>query len=368
MGGFTSSIGDLFGGAQNNAGFTAAGTNIAQPTTMDQAQGAYGTAQSGLTQQQQLVNALSAQNGIQNQSNVFNQLQGVANGTGPNPAMAQLQQTTGQNVANQAALMAGQRGASANPALLARQAAQQGAATQQQAVGQGATLAAQQQLGALGQLGGLATQQVGQQQNAVGQLNSAAQNEQNQLLNSINSQNNANVSLVSNQNNANENMASTNAQDTMKTIGAIASAAGAGASPKAGGGGGGATGGEVKKDQIGDNPKLKNVPGTDRFPAALYPSHLKDMGSFYHGNNFKMGGKVPGEAKMPGDHPENDTVPAKLSPGEFVIPKSVMESEDPAAGAAKMIADYQKKNGNQHKMQGDFKSALQRAIKERKNK
>ena len=35
-----------------------------------------------------------------------NQLSEQAQGRGPNPALAQLQQTTGQNVANQAALMA----------------------------------------------------------------------------------------------------------------------------------------------------------------------------------------------------------------------------------------------------------------------
>ncbi len=80
-------------------------------------------------------------------------LQGIANGTGPNPAQAMLNQQTGANVAQQAALMAGQRGAGANVGLMARQAAQQGAGIQQQAVGQGATMQANQSLGAIGQMG-----------------------------------------------------------------------------------------------------------------------------------------------------------------------------------------------------------------------
>jgi hypothetical protein len=42
--------------------------------------------------------------------------------------------------------------------------------------------------------------------------------------------------------------------------------------------------------------------------------------------NFKGGGYVPGQAKMPGDHPANDTVHAKLSPGEIVIPRTLAKS------------------------------------------
>lgn len=41
------------------------------------------------------------------------------------------------------------------------------------------------------------------------------------------------------------------------------------------------------------------------------------------------GGKVPGRAKMAGDHPQNDTVPVMLSPGEVVVPKSKVD--DPQA-------------------------------------
>lgn len=42
-----------------------------------------------------------------------------------------------------------------------------------------------------------------------------------------------------------------------------------------------------------------------------------------HAICMKLGGHVPGEATVPGDSEENDTVDAKLSPGELVIPRSV---------------------------------------------
>ena len=38
---------------------------------------------------------------------------------------------------------------------------------------------------------------------------------------------------------------------------------------------------------------------------------------------MKLGGHVGGEAEVPGDSEQNDTVPALLSPGELVIPRSV---------------------------------------------
>ena len=41
---------------------------------------------------------------------------------------------------------------------------------------------------------------------------------------------------------------------------------------------------------------------------------------------FRAGGGVPGMATVPGDSGQNDTVDAKLSPGEFVIPRTAMQN------------------------------------------
>jgi hypothetical protein len=217
-------IGGLLGtsGGASGTGYSKPATaNILQPTTVDQANAQYQNAQSALGQQQAFLQATQAQNGLQNQQNVFGQLQGVAAGQGPNPAQAQLAQATGANVANQAALMAGQRGAGQNAGLIARQAAQQGAQTQQQAAGQGATLQAQQSLNALQGLGGLATQQVGQQGNALNAATQATQNEQSQILGGIAAQNNANVGMQSNVNSTNASLANQQMQGQQGLLGGV---------------------------------------------------------------------------------------------------------------------------------------------------
>src|ERR1035437_2296226 len=99
-------------GSDTGAGFQAGGVNPTDNTNAN--------ANVNNTQQSQnaLLAALGKQNGIQNQSDVYGQLQGVASGTGPNPAMAALNQATGANVANQSAMMAGQRGAGANVGMM----------------------------------------------------------------------------------------------------------------------------------------------------------------------------------------------------------------------------------------------------------
>lgn len=44
--------------------------------------------------------------------------------------------------------------------------------------------------------------------------------------------------------------------------------------------------------------------------------------------NFVAGGPVPGQARVAGNDPRNDTVPARLSPGEFVVPRTAMARPD----------------------------------------
>lgn len=46
---------------------------------------------------------------------------------------------------------------------------------------------------------------------------------------------------------------------------------------------------------------------------------------------MKSGGPVPGIPKVPGNSPKNDTVPALLSPGEVVIPRTAAHNPDMAA-------------------------------------
>lgn len=44
--------------------------------------------------------------------------------------------------------------------------------------------------------------------------------------------------------------------------------------------------------------------------------------------SYKDGGPVPGTAPVPGDSPANDTVHAKLSPGELVVPRTAMTDDE----------------------------------------
>jgi len=57
----------------------------------------------------------------------------------------------------------------------------------------------------------------------------------------------------------------------------------------------------------------------------------------------QRGGKVPGQAKVKGNSPKNDTVDAKLSPGEIVVPRTA--ADDPAKAERFVDAIIGKKKG-----------------------
>lgn len=290
---------------------------------------AYNQDQDSMDRQKQFVNALGAQNGLGNQQDVFGmqrnlagQLQNIGNGTGPNPALAQLNQATGQNIAAQGALMAGQRGASANSGLLARLAAQQGGALQQQAVGQGATLQAQQQLSALaqlqqqqGQMAGLANQQVNQQQTGLNSLRNAGLQEQSNLM-----------GLQSNANQVNAGVAQQNASMSNAYTGAALNGIGAafGSMGGSGGGLGGSSG-------VGTGAApVKSSAGT---------WYGADGGS-PNGTSMLGGGKVPGQPEVGHNSYKNDTVPAMLSPGEGIIDLNTLHDSGPVGEAARFVLHH----------------------------
>lgn len=443
-------IGGLLG-TSGGAGGTGFGkpqqAQIDKPTTMGQADEAYTGAQSGLDEQARLLRNLRNQNTMGNQQNVYNQGQGlygqlqsangigalgqalagqqglanqyqnIANGAGPNPAQAMLNQSTGANVANQAALMAGQRGAGSNVGLMARQAAQQGAGIQQQAVGQGATMQANQQLAALQGLSGanqsvagmgnqLLGAQMGQNQNLAGiagnqinqmsgvtnAFNQGEQSEQGQILGGIGNQNNAMVGSQGNVNSANAGLAGTTMQGQQGFIGGLMNS-GATAAMMAGGGaikppvnmaGGGAmpsssfgqflsgwsapaqtspVGNNYQNMMAGPNPGAEKMkqggkkgapsegggggemiagPDVSSMPAGAMVAAEGGLAA----SGGKVAAKSPDQkAVAPGNSYSNDKVPAMLSEGEIVIPRSVLQSGDPVRGAADFVAKVMAKRG-----------------------
>lgn len=386
-----------------NGGSSGTGFSTPSGATAAQLNQSYGQVQGAMGNQNNLLSALQNQQGLQKQQDVYNQFQNVAAGQGPNPAQAMLNQATGQNVANQASLMAGQRGAGANVGLMARQNAMQGANLQQQAAGQGASMQAQQSLGAMGQTAGLANTMAG---NQIGQTNAnvtAQQNEQNILQNA----NTANNQIQG-------QLANTGMQGQQKTMGGLGNALGS--VLHLGSGLFGAEGGEVpgyadggpiqnqgsfgpqsmfaqtlmsssnpsapsfsaatptnknfkpyeaQKTPMGTESKstmtsingnkstdlIKGsaVSGQDAFAGKDMPSIDPTREASAQGGNvgskLKQGGHVPGQAKVSGNSYSNDTVKALLSPGEVVIPRSVMQSGDPIRGAASFVRDVMAKKG-----------------------
>ncbi len=231
----------------------------------------YGNFQQNQMQQQQLASAL----------------QGVQNGTGPNPAQAMLNQSTGQNVANQSALMAGQRGANANAGLLARQASMAGTNAQQQAAGQAANMQAQQSLNAMGQqsqlLGQMGSQNIGEQQANTGLFGQASGAQNSQNMNNIN-----NYSMVQG---INSQVSQNNANAVNKTTGGMLNTLGGGSMVSSF-----AKGGQVPEHLqhiqsiYHGNKKLDQVPQMDRYAdggVIQVPNLMAGITNNYYGQEDK---------------------------------------------------------------------------------
>lgn len=351
----------------SGAGFQAQQANVAAPVSTGDVSNASQGANTQLSSQQQLQQALSAQGGLQNQSNVFGQQQSLANqlgnmaaGGGPNPAQDQLNQTTGQNVANQAALMAGQRGAGSNVGLIARQAAQQGASTQQQAVGQAATLRSQQQLGAIGalqnqqaQLANTAGSQVNNQlanQNQLTQNNLANQN---QYFNQVNAQNSANISNASQANSANAGIQNTNANNTQQTTNGLASGLGTGIqaalTPKPTFSEGGSVGSQaiLKESYKGKSKLGLRLAQGGKVPAMVSPGEIylnpSQADAVAKGKMSPMAGeRIPGKAEVKGDSLKNDTVKKNLDVGGVVIKRTKAKDAESAEKFVKAVKNRKK--------------------------
>ena len=337
-------------------GFQGALAPITNPITNEQLQTGLGQGAQAVTAQQTLASQLANPNiGLQ-QQDLANALLAQSQGQGPNPAQAQLAQNTSNNIAQQAALMAGQRGAGANAGLVARNAANAGGDIQQNAVGQAATLQAQQQLAA--------QQALQQQQQAIanqamqsqGAATNAALGQQGQLLGAQGQFNQSQVANYGGVNDANSRTAAGNADRNAKAIGGLLGGIGSIF--------GLAHGGQVAEEYAhmyglyhGGKVDAMVSPGEKYLPpqeAQKVLSGDKEIS--------QAGEKIKGQAKVKGDSQKNDTVPKKLDAGGVVIPRSVMDKGEKAS--LDFLKDALRK-GDTKKEESDFHMALKRAISSR---
>lgn len=341
------------------------------------------------------------------QGDLTTMLQEQAAGQGPSAAQTMLAQETGQNVARAAGSVAGTRGI--NPALAARLALDAGAGINQTAIGQGATLRANEMLAGRGllaqHLAGVRGQDLGAY--TAGTQSALGQGQQVLGANQINAQ-------ISEQNAAREaalaggllsGISGAAAGPGLSALGSMFRGGGGYAGDAATGGdfymqhAGGryAEGGEVERrppptlkfdewrpsemplPETGPlgyegetaaaeraKPKMKIRPKTKADEQRMEPVKKAGGGaiSMYdylgitkpqgmaYGGTFMADGGVPGEAEVAGDSEENDTVPALLSPGEIVIPRSVAMSPNAPEEAAKFVAHLMKRGGSANMAEG----------------
>lgn len=356
-----------------------------------------------------------------NQNALAQALQAQSMGFGPNPAQSQYQQNVNQAIQQNAGFLSGQKGI--NPALAARMGAQNAAAMQQAAAGQAATLGAQQQLGAQNALQNLYGT-MGQENISNAQLNAgvsaqnaaANQSTAGGILGGIGK---GIMSLFSNggevphyyqgatisgmssmpqTNNlpglgdytsptlgnlgtspapaSNDNMFKFNYDASSNIANDILKQAGipiyqAGNVQKR------AYGGEIESvvpmsKGLAKGGKVSPVKTNNK----MLPAHLEHISRLYYPDSSvsemmvsnpmlsAQGGPVPGHAPIQGDSRKNDIVPAMLSPGEIVIPRSVLQSDNPVENAAKFVANELAK----HHKGNDFKEGLKKAISSRSKK
>lgn len=293
-------------------------------------------------------------------------LQQMAYGQGPSAANLQMRAGLGQATQQASALAASQRGI--NPALAARLGSMSQANMMQNANQQGAILRAQEQQDAMGMLGQqFQSVRTGQMvgENLRAQSKEAAANRKNQLFGGI-----------------------------LGGAGAALPFLGGGKSGGGGSGGGGSGGGfDNTFSQGGQVPgysaggialaaapfimeALKKPPTQPMSPVVnpqaamtIHPENqmsfigrrLQGMACGGMVENYSDGGKVPGKPVFGGDSPANDTVPAMLSPGEIVIPRSILDhanAPDMAKSFVEGILASKKKDNFQSGGQTRQSSAL----------
>jgi hypothetical protein len=310
------------------------------------------TASMGMTAQQRAaLNEVNQQTGSQisgRQQALMNQLNAQAGGAGSMTGLKLMnalnaQQEGANEQANQSQnIMAN---AQANALNAAAQEGSMGSQLNSQLFGQALTKAqAQDQLNRFNV----------QQQTAAQNANVQAQNQGQQYnLNNVQNLSNANVTSANQAAYNQQAMTQQQYEDTLQNAGVKAGgyqnlagyqnqqaqqAAQAGAN--LGGGIGGTLGGlGAATGMFGtqaQNSYLNSGKSSGSGTTNNYNIGLSSGGQIH---DFRKGGTVPGQAVVQGDSPKNDIVPAMLSPGEIVLPRTMAQSSL-GKRLAKLLEDH----------------------------
>lgn len=282
---------------------------------------AYQTAFKGA--EQATFGALGASGEVgKEQADLARALRAQAEGKAPSLAAMQYARALEQSQAAAASQLASSRGlspAQAQQMLLTRQAA-----AQQQAAGQSAMMRLQEQQMAQAALGNLLGQRR-QQELLGGQLAAGMYGTAGGLgLSEAQMRQQAAMAM--------QQQANLEAQRNAQLVGSLVGAAGTL-------GGAYFTGGANLARQTLPSEPSAPMGGQSMAAATGVTPSAPSLGGYSSQLTFARGGamEVPGKAKYKGDTRANDTVPALLSPGEIVLPRTVAQSDDAPEKAKKFV-------------------------------
>lgn len=270
-----------------------------------------GAGANGATGQTNVFNEMVGQGGL------YSQLNADANGYGPSTSLAQalMKQATDRNNAQAAGQIASVKGI--NPALASKIAANQAGMNNQNSAAAANQLDMQNRMAARTAMGNVLTgagtlateQRAGGTNAAIGQ-GSVENQKLASLISGMTGQNNATTAGTLGTEKINADVAATNQLTPAEAA------------------------------QIKSNEAIQS----SKASSGMFGGLLNGVGGIGAAAlGAAHGAVVPGKAKVPGDSKKNDTVDAKLSPGEIVVPRS--KADDPKKAAEFVTAIIGKKKG-----------------------
>lgn len=273
--------------------------------------------------------------GLTAQENLLPKLEAMAAGKGPSVVENLLNQYAGDIGTQQAAAAASQRGASQNVGLVGRQAARGAADIYQRAASEMATARTREQMAAIEQLRQLAQQQAQQYQTGTQAYGQTALEAQRSGLQAQAQQEAQRTAMAQQQMQQQGGLLGGLLGGTATVLSSgLLKGSPAAAAPV----GGMSTGANIRRSVPMSYADGGVVDQNDQRPPEEKEMDIVSMLLESQPKAMAHGAKVPGKAQVDGDSYKNDTVPALLSPGEIVVPRSAARDPEKAAAFAKSVS------------------------------